>query len=84
MSVPSLSTNRLNSLAFSAVGAVGILPSNLKAWTGDGAVRPFRIDIPARAVSRQHASLLSTAARILARVRPERGRRRALIPEGRA
>jgi hypothetical protein len=84
MSALSLSPPRRTSLAFSAAGAAGVLPSNLQAWTGDGAVPPFRTDIPARAILRQHASLLSTAARILARVRPPRGSRRALIQEGRA
>src|ERR1700690_1417450 len=47
MSALSLSPNRRNFLAFSAAaGAAGVLSSKLQAETEDGAIRPFRIDVP--------------------------------------
>jgi pimeloyl-ACP methyl ester carboxylesterase len=33
-----------------AAGAIGLLPAQLRAATGDGAIRPFRIDVPEEAL----------------------------------
>jgi pimeloyl-ACP methyl ester carboxylesterase len=47
MSALSLSPSRRNFLAFSAAaGAAGVLSSRLQAGTEDGAIRPFRVDVP--------------------------------------
>src|ERR1700690_2291691 len=66
MSALSLSPNRRNFLAFSAAaGAAGVLSSKLQAETEDGAIRPFRIDVP-------EEELVNLRQRIAATKWPER------------
>src|ERR1700728_1906745 len=66
MSALSLSPNRRHFLAFSAAaGAAGVLSSNLQAETEDGAIRPFRVDVPEEA-------LVDLRKRIAATKWPER------------
>src|ERR1700727_2710398 len=51
MSALSLLPNRRHFLAFSgAAGAAGVLSSKLQAETKDGAIRPFRVDVPEEAL----------------------------------
>ena len=51
MSALSSSPNRRNFLAFSAAAsAAGVLSSKLQAETEDGAIRPFRIDVPEKEI----------------------------------
>jgi pimeloyl-ACP methyl ester carboxylesterase len=51
MSALSLLPNRRHFLAFSAAaGAAGVLSSKLQAETEDGAIRPFRVDVPEEAL----------------------------------
>jgi pimeloyl-ACP methyl ester carboxylesterase len=66
MSALSLSPNRRHFLAFSAAaGAAGVLSSKLQAETEDGAIRPFRVDVPEEA-------LVDLRKRIAATKWPER------------
>ena len=66
MSALSLSPNRRHFLAFSAAaGAAGVLSSKLQAETEDGAIRPFRVDVPEEA-------LVDLRQRIVATKWPER------------
>jgi hypothetical protein len=66
MSALSLSPNRRNFLAFSAAaGAACVLSSKLQAETEDGAIRPFRIDVP-------EEELVNLRQRIAATKWPER------------
>ena len=66
MSALSLLPNRRHFLAFSAAaGAAGVLSSKLQAETEDGAIRPFRVDVPEEA-------LVDLRKRIAATKWPER------------
>src|SRR5580698_5121677 len=66
MSALSLSPNRRHFLAFSAAaGAAGVLSSKLQAETEDGAIRPFRVNVPEEA-------LVDLRRRIAATKWPER------------
>ncbi len=51
MSMIPFAPSRRDFLARSAAaGAIGLLPAQLRAATGDGAIRPFRIDVPEEAL----------------------------------
>jgi hypothetical protein len=51
MSALSWSPNRRNFVAFSAAAsAAGVLSSKLQAETDDGAIQPFRIDVPEKEI----------------------------------
>src|ERR1700728_3048277 len=61
MSALSLSPNRRHFLAFSAAaGAAGVLSSKLQAGTEDGAIRPFRIDVPEKSLVDLHQRIAAT------------------------
>jgi len=66
MSSPSSSPSRRSVLAASAIaGAVGLLPSGLRAASGGDAIRPFRVNVP-------DADLVDLRRRIAATRWPER------------
>src|ERR1700727_86356 len=61
MAALSLSPPRRHFLAFSAAaGAGGVLSSKLQAETEDGAIRPFRVDVPEEALVDLRKSIAAT------------------------